>query len=135
MFILRNFLFFILLINIINVYARERDNRIDIENSVNNNDDDSYYDGDQQEAVHVDLFQTIDCSIQCPPYWIEPILQQKQTLVYPTSASVSLKCPYNAKPKAKLTWYKDGQIFLPELYELVSRRKKKTNEIFGFLFV
>jgi hypothetical protein len=90
---------------------------IDFRDSIDT--DDAYYDGDQQEPVRVDLFQTIDCSIQCPPYWTEPVLQQKQTLVYPTSASVSLKCPYNAKPKAKLTWYKDGQIFLPELYELV----------------
>ena len=84
-------------------------------------EDDVYYDGDQQEPAHVDLFQTIDCSIQCPPYWTEPLFQEKQTLVYPTSASVSLKCPYNAKPKAKLTWYKDGQIFLPELYQLVGQ--------------
>jgi hypothetical protein len=49
----------------------------------------------------------------------EPVLQQKQTLVYPTSASISFKCPYNAKPKAKLTWLKDGQLFIPELIELV----------------
>jgi len=90
---------------------------IDFQDSINN--DDAYYDGDQQEPVHVDLFQTIDCSIQCPPYWTEPVIQEKQALVYPTSASVSLKCPYNAKPKAKITWYKDGQIFLPEIYELV----------------
>ncbi|CAF3929533.1 unnamed protein product [Rotaria sordida] len=40
--------------------------------------------------------------------------------VYPTSALVSLKCPYNAKPKAKLTWFKDEQVFSPELYELFS---------------
>ncbi|CAF1443956.1 unnamed protein product, partial [Rotaria sordida] len=39
---------------------------------------------------------------------------------YPTSALVSLKCPYNAKPKAKLTWFKDEQVFSPELYELFS---------------
>ncbi|UJR21112.1 hypothetical protein I4U23_024212 [Adineta vaga] len=86
----------------------------------NDGDDDAYYDGDQNGAVRVDLFQTIDCSIQCPPHWIEPVLQHKQTLVYPTSASVSLKCPYDAKPKAKITWFKDGQVFLPELYELFS---------------
>jgi len=103
---------------------------IDFQDSIDNNDD-TYYDGDQQEPVHVDLFQTIDCSIQCPPYWIEPILQQKQTLVYPTSASISLKCPYNAKPKAKLTWYKDGHIFLPELYEMVI--EFKINFLFKFL--
>ena len=41
------------------------------------NNDDAYYDGDQQELVHVDLLQTIDCTNQCPPYWTEPILQQK----------------------------------------------------------
>jgi hypothetical protein len=63
--------------------------------------------------------QPIDCSIQCPPYWTEPVLQQKQTLVYPTSASISFKCPYNSKPKAKITWLKDGQIFTPELVEYV----------------
>ena len=86
----------------------------------NEDDDDSYYDGDQNDAVRVNLFQTLDCSIQCPPHWIEPVVQQRQTLVYPTSASVSLKCPYDAKPKAKITWFKDGQLFLPELYELVN---------------
>jgi len=69
----------------------------------------------------VNLLQIFDCSIQCPPHWIEPILQQKQTLVYPTSAFVSFKCPYNAKPQAKITWFKDGQIFTPELYDLVNR--------------
>lgn len=81
--------------------------------------DDSYYDGDQQEPVHVSLIQTIDCSNECPPHWTEPIIQQKQTLVYPTSASVSLKCPYEAKPTATIIWFKDGQIFSPELYDLV----------------
>lgn len=82
--------------------------------------DDSYYDGDQQEPVHVSLVQTIDCSYQCPPHWTEPILQKKQTLVYPTSASVSMKCPFMAKPRANVTWLKDGQIYSPELYEFVS---------------
>ena len=82
-------------------------------------DDDNYYDGDQQIPQQVELFQSIDCTSQCPPYWIEPVLQQKQSLVYPTSASISLKCPYNAKPKAKVTWLKDGHIFSPELIELV----------------
>lgn len=81
--------------------------------------DDAYYDGDQQEPVRVNLLQTIDCSNQCPPFWTEPVLQHKQTLVFPTSASVSLKCPYYAKPTARITWWKDGQIFQPELYELV----------------
>jgi hypothetical protein len=78
----------------------------------------------------MELFQPIDCSIQCPPYWTEPVLQQKQTLVYPTSASISFKCPYNAKPTAKLTWIKDGQIFTPELIELV----KEINICFFFVF-
>ncbi|CAF1414355.1 unnamed protein product, partial [Rotaria sordida] len=57
-----------------------------------------------------------DCTNQCPPYWTEPILQQKQTLVYPTSAFVSLKCPYNAKSKVKITWFKDEQIFSPRIF-------------------
>ena len=86
------------------------------EPSVNNDD---YYDGDQQPPKIVDLIQSPDCSSQCQPHWIEPVLQQKQTLVYPTSASVSFKCPYHAKPKPNITWYKDGQVFLPELIELV----------------
>ena len=47
---------------------------IDFQESI---DDDAYYDGDQQEPVHVNLLQTIDCTNQCPPYWTEPILQQK----------------------------------------------------------
>ena len=68
----------------------------------------------------MDPFQAIDCSIQCPPHWNEPVLQQKQTLVYPTSASVSLKCPYHAKPKARISWFKDEHLFTPELQELVS---------------
>ncbi|CAF4337836.1 unnamed protein product, partial [Rotaria sordida] len=67
-----------------NVFANKKP--IDFQESI---DDDAYYDGDQQEPVHVNLLQTIDCTSQCPPYWIEPILQQKQTLVYPTSAFVS----------------------------------------------
>ena len=100
---------------------------IDFRDSVDQ--EDAYYDGDQQEPVRVDLFQTFDCSIQCPPYWTEPVLQQKQSLVYPTSASVSLKCPYNAKPKAKITWYKDGQVFLPELYELVREFQRYFNRL------
>lgn len=83
-------------------------------------DDDSYYDGDQPAPESMDPLQAIDCSNQCPPHWNEPVLQQKQTLVYPTSASVSLKCPYRAKPKARITWFKDGQLFTPELQELVS---------------
>ncbi|CAF1052258.1 unnamed protein product [Adineta steineri] len=103
-------LFFISIIQIV-VHAKS----IDL-----NDNDDAYYDGDQQDPIQVDLFQTIDCSMQCSPHWTEPVIQQKQTLVYPTSASVSLKCPYEAKPKGKLTWYKDGQIFRPELYELFS---------------
>jgi hypothetical protein len=82
-------------------------------------DDDAYYDGDQQAPQQMELFQSIDCSVQCPPYWTEPVLQQKQTLVYPTSASISFKCPYHAKPKAKITWLKDGHNFVPELIELV----------------
>lgn len=81
--------------------------------------DDAYYDGDQQAPQEIELSQSIDCSIQCSPYWIEPVLQQKQTSVYPTSASVSFKCPYEAKPKAKLIWLKDGHPFQPELTELV----------------
>jgi hypothetical protein len=81
-------------------------------------DDDAYYDGDQQASSQIEYVQSIDCSIQCPPYWTEPVVQQKQTLVYPTSASVSFKCPYQAKPKAKLTWMKDGNVFIPELIEL-----------------
>ena len=85
-------------------------------------DDDAYYDGDQQIPQKLQLIQPIDCSIQCPPYWTEPVLQQKQTLVYPTSASVSFKCPYQAKPKAKITWLKDGYVFVPELIELVNIR-------------
>ncbi|CAF2821688.1 unnamed protein product [Rotaria sp. Silwood2] len=115
MLILQKFSFFILLIHIINVFSNKKS--IVFQESL---DDDAYYDGDQQEPVHVNLLQTIDCSNQCPPYWTEPILQQKQTLVYPTSAFVSLKCPYNAKPKAKITWFKDEQIFSPELFELFS---------------
>jgi hypothetical protein len=83
--------------------------------------DDAYYDGDQQAPGEIDLSQTIDCSTQCQPYWTEPVIPQKQALVYPTSASVLLECPYHAKPKAKLTWYKDGHIFTPELPELVNR--------------
>ncbi len=98
---------------------------MDIQNSFDD-DDDAYYDGDQQEPIHVDLFHTTDCSTQCSPYWIEPVLQQKQTLVYPTSASISLKCPYQAKPKAKITWFKDGHLFLPELYELVKKEFEKS---------
>jgi hypothetical protein len=86
--------------------------------------DDAYYDGDQQAPQQLELFQSIDCSIQCSPYWTEPISQQKQTLVYPTSASISFKCPYQAKPKAKVTWFKDGQIFVPELTELVKMKQK-----------
>lgn len=82
--------------------------------------DDAYYDGDQQEPVRVNLLQTIDCTHQCPPFWIEPVLQHKQTLVYPTSASVSLKCPYQAKPTASIRWFKDGHLFQPEFDELVS---------------
>lgn len=81
--------------------------------------DDAYYDGDQQAPQSIELLQTMDCSVQCPPHWTEPILQQKQTLVYPTSASIQLRCPYQAKPKAKVTWFKDGHIFEPELTELV----------------
>ena len=88
--------------------------------------DDAYYDGDQQEPVRVNLLQTIDCTNQCPPFWTEPVLQQKQTLVYPTSASVSLKCPYQAKPTARIRWFKDGHIFQPELDELVREIKKHT---------
>jgi hypothetical protein len=84
-------------------------------------DDDAYYDGDQQASSQIEYVQSIDCSIQCPPYWTEPVVQQKQTLVYPTSASVSFKCPYQAKPKAKLTWMKDGNVFIPELIELVNK--------------
>lgn len=100
--------------------------------------DDAYYDGDQQELVHVNLFQTLDCSNQCPPHWIEPVIQQKQTLVYPASAFISLKCPFYAKPKAKITWYKDGQIFLPELYDLVTKNehfKSKVKTEFRFFLV
>ncbi|CAF0926691.1 unnamed protein product [Rotaria sp. Silwood1] len=82
--------------------------------------DDAYYDGDQQTPQQIEYFQAINCSIQCIPHWFEPVLSQKQTLVYPTSASISLKCPYRAKPKAKITWFKDGQIFIPELIELFS---------------
>ncbi|CAF1652721.1 unnamed protein product, partial [Adineta ricciae] len=110
---------FLLLISIIIVFINAKP--LDFQDSFGNeDDDDAYYDGDQNGAVRVNLFQTLDCSIQCPPHWIEPVLQQRQTLVYPTSASVSLKCPYEAKPKAKITWFKDGQLFLPELYELFS---------------
>ena len=96
----------------------------DKQNSIPNPsvDDDAYYDGDQQISQQTELFQSIDCSIQCPPYWTEPVLQQKQSLVYPTSASISLKCPYQAKPKAKITWMKDGYIFSPELIELVKEK-------------
>lgn len=83
-------------------------------------DDDAYYDGDQQAPQPMDLFQSIDCSSQCAPYWTEPVLQQKQTLVYPTSASVSFRCPYQAKPKANIIWLKDGHMFVPELSELVT---------------
>jgi len=32
-----------------------------------------------------------------------------------------LKCPYQAKPKAKITWFKDGNIFAPELIEWVNK--------------
>ncbi len=85
-------------------------------------DDDSYYDGDQQTSQQFELFQTVDCSSQCAPHWIEPVVQQKQSLVYPTSASVSFKCAYEAKPKAKITWLKDGHIFVPELTELVNKK-------------
>ncbi|CAF4156007.1 unnamed protein product [Rotaria socialis] len=116
MFILQRFSFFILLLSIIYVSANKKS--IGFQGTID--DDDAYYDGDQQEPVHVNLLQTIDCSYRCPPYWSEPILQQKQTLVYPTSAFVSLKCPYNAKPKAKITWFKDGKLFSPELYEMFS---------------
>lgn len=84
--------------------------------------DDAYYDGDQQSPQEIEFSQPLDCSIQCPPYWTEPVIQQKQTLVFPTSASISFKCPYNAKPKAKLTWLKDGYPFAPELTELVKNK-------------
>ncbi|CAF1581702.1 unnamed protein product [Adineta ricciae] len=81
-------------------------------------DEDAYYDGDREAPQQIEPSHLIDCSIQCPPYWTEPVVQQKQTLVYPTSATVSLKCPYQAKPRAKITWLKDGQLFTPELTEL-----------------
>jgi hypothetical protein len=83
-------------------------------------DDDAYYDGDQQLPSQTEYFLPIDCSTQCPPYWTEPVAQ-KQSLVYPTSASVSFKCPYQAKPKGKITWLKDGNVFVPELTELVNK--------------
>ncbi|CAF4584686.1 unnamed protein product [Rotaria socialis] len=111
---------FVVLININIVSTNEKS--IDIQDSPVNpsNYEDAYYDGDQQILQPVEDFQTIDCSIQCSPHWIEPVIQQKQTLVYPTSASIQLKCPYRAKPKAKITWLKDGHIFAPELAELFS---------------
>ena len=98
-------------------------------------DDDSYYDGDQQEPFQVNLVERMDCSIQCPPHWIEPVLQNKQTLVYPTSASISMKCPFYAKPAATTIWLKDGEIFSPELYDLV-RRSNSLTRIYSneFLF-
>ena len=83
--------------------------------------DDAYYDGDLQMPESTNIKENIDCSIQCPPHWTEPVLQQQQALVFPTSASVSLKCSFHAKPKAKVTWLKDGHPFSPELQELVSR--------------
>ncbi|CAF0751826.1 unnamed protein product [Adineta steineri] len=109
---------FLVIINISTVFTRKK--LTDNQNAILNPslDDDAYYDGDQQIPQQLELFQSIDCSSQCAPYWTEPVVQQKQTLVYPTSASVSLKCPYNAKPKAKLTWLKDGHLFTPELTEL-----------------
>ncbi|CAF3824726.1 unnamed protein product, partial [Rotaria magnacalcarata] len=111
---------FVVLININIVSANEKS--IDIQDSPVNSSgyDDAYYDGDQQVPQSAEDFQAIDCSIQCSPHWIEPVIQQKQTLVYPTSASIQLKCPYRAKPKAKITWLKDGHIFAPELAELFS---------------
>ncbi|CAF0798978.1 unnamed protein product [Rotaria sordida] len=114
------FIIFILIISINTVITDEKLN--EIQDSFINPplDDDVYYDGDQQRPQQVEYFHSINCSIQCPPHWIEPVAQQTQTLVYPTSASISLKCPYQAKPKAKITWVKDGHIFVPELIELFS---------------
>ena len=83
-------------------------------------DEDAYYDGDQQVPELFTMAKKIDCSIQCPPYWTEPVLQHRQSLVYPTSAFVSLRCPFEAKPKAKVTWLKSGQIFTPDLPDLVN---------------
>ncbi len=99
------------------IWSIETDNPNSISNP--SHDDEAYYDGDQQILQQNDLFQSVDCSIQCPPHWTEPVVQQTQSLVYPTSASISFKCPYYAKPNAKITWIKDGYIFSPELTELV----------------
>lgn len=77
----------------------------------------------------------MDCSVRCPPHWIEPVVQQRQTLVFPTSASVSLKCPYMAKPQAKITWFKDGQLFSPELYELVKNVRERDHQVFVWFLV
>lgn len=87
-------------------------------------DDDAYYDGDQQIPEQIGSSINLDCSIQCQPYWTEPVLQLKQTLVFPTSAEVSFVCPFHAKPRAKVTWLKDGHIFTPELDEIVCLNKR-----------
>ena len=118
-------LVYIIIINIVTVISNE-DQPTNIDDSfLDSFDDEIYYDGDQYSSRQFQYFSSKNCSIQCSPHWIEPILQQQQTLVYPTSASVPLKCSYQAKPKAKITWYKDGHIFSPELTELVKRQKKK----------
>ena len=85
-------------------------------------DEDAYYDGDLQAPELPILPKKVDCSVQCAPQWTEPVLQYRQSLVYPTSAVVSLRCPFEAKPKAKVTWLKDGQLFTPDLPELVTQR-------------
>ncbi|CAF1110168.1 unnamed protein product [Didymodactylos carnosus] len=87
---------------------------LNVRQDINKNNEDAYYDGDSQQFNNI---QTSDCSIQCPPYWTEPV-QQIQSLVYPAAAFVSLKCPYNGKPTPQLTWYKDDQVFVPKSYEL-----------------